>query len=224
MKKDIEWLKKEIGELPCVDTVFNSDGSSYIDSAVSVMAVYDLIDKLDEPEVLSQEWIDEHEKKERIMGPFGNVYLQHVVPSRYLKNILVPKQELLVIPKYVADWITRYREKYDLYPALRLLENNTFVWGEIYEWYRMNTRKFVNAYLTGEYEVEEERRYYALIKGHDVSNSDDIYWNYDKYDNDVFVSRLYPTHDNFLTEMSKLEWVKLGINDSNADFVEVEEV
>ena len=134
------------------------------------------------------------------------------------------KQELPVIPKYVAEWITRYREKYDLYPALRLLENNTFVWGEIYEWYRMNTRKFVNAYLTGEYEVEEEQKYYALIKGHDVSNSDDIYWNYDKYDNDVFVSRLYPSHDNFLTEMSKSEWNELGINDSNADFIRVEEM
>ena len=73
------------------------------------------------------------------------------------------KRELPVIPKYVADWITRYREKYDLYPALRLLENNTFVWGEIYEWYRMNTRKFVNAYLTGEYEVEEEQKYYVNL-------------------------------------------------------------
>ena len=71
------------------------------------------------------------------------------------------KQELPVIPKYVADWMTRYREKYDLYPALRLLENNTFVWGEIYEWYRMNTRKFVNAYFTGEYEVEDEQKYYV---------------------------------------------------------------
>ena len=68
----------------------------------------------------------------------------------------------------------------------------------------------------------EEPLYYALIKGHDVSNSDDVYWNYDKYDNDVFVSRLYPSHDNFLTEMSKSDWNKLGINDSNADFVEVD--
>ena len=67
-----------------------------------------------------------------------------------------------VIPQYVAEWITRYREKYDLYPALRLLENNTFVWGEINEWYRMNTHKFVNAFLTGEYEVEEEQKYYVI--------------------------------------------------------------
>ena len=74
-----------------------------------------------------------------------------------------PKQELPVIPEYVAEWVVRYREKYDLYPALRLLENNTFVWGQIYEWYRMNTQKFVNAYLTGEYEVEEEHRYYVLF-------------------------------------------------------------
>ena len=55
MKKDIEWLKEEVGELPCVDTVFSRGGSSYIDSAVPVMAVYDLLDQLDEPEVLSQE-------------------------------------------------------------------------------------------------------------------------------------------------------------------------
>ena len=129
--------------------------------------------------------------------------------------------ELPVVPKYVAEWIIRHRDIFDLYPALRLLTNNTLVWREIYEWYRMNTHKFVNAYLTGEY--EEEPLYHALIKGHDVSNSDDIYWNYDKYDNDVFVSRLYPSHDNFLTEMSKLEWNGLGINDSNADFVKVDE-
>ena len=133
------------------------------------------------------------------------------------------KQELPVIPKYVADWFTRYREKYDLYPALRLLENNTLVWGEIYEWYRMNTRKFVNAYLTGEYEVEEEPMYQALIKGHEVADGYDIYWNCDKSDCGVFVSRLHPLNDNFITEMSKEAWNELGINDSNADLIKVEE-
>ena len=215
MYKGIKWLKEEVGELNLVDTVFEADGVSYIDTAVSVMQVYDLIDELDEPEVLSWEWI--HENKEMYLI---NDTSENAVPDYKLRNLLVPKQELPVVPKHVGEWITRYREKYDLYPALRLLENNTLVWGQIYEWYRMNTREFVNAYLIGEYEVEEPL-YHALIKGHEVSNSYDIYWNYDKFDNDVFVSRLYPSHDNFLTEMSKLEWVKLGINDSNADFVEV---
>ena len=134
------------------------------------------------------------------------------------------KRELPVIPKHVADWITKYREKYDLYPALRLLENNTFVWGEIYEWYRMNTHKFVNAYLTGEYEVEEEQRYCALIKGHELTDTGRVYWDYDKSDNSVFISELCSLPDNFLTEMSKSEWNKLGINDSNADFIRVDEM
>ena len=67
-----------------------------------------------------------------------------------------------VIPQYVAEWVIRYRGKYELYPALRLLENNTLVWGQIYEWYRTNTHEFVNAYLTGEYEVAEEPLYYVI--------------------------------------------------------------
>ena len=211
--KNIKWLKEEIGDLPTTSAEFINDGLNYIDSAIPVTSIYDLINQLDESEVLSQEWIRENQERKDIHFYVSVIKLQ---------NLLVPKQELPVVPKHVGEWITRYREKYDLYPALRLLTNNTLVWREIYEWYRMNTHKFVNAYLTGEY--EEEPLYHALIKGHEVSSSCDIYWNYDKYDNDVFVSRLYPSHDNFLTEMSKSEWNKLGINDSNADFVEVEEM
>ena len=133
------------------------------------------------------------------------------------------KQELPVIPKYVADWITRYREKYDLYPALRLLENNTLVWGEIYEWYRMNTRKFVNAYLTGEYEVEEEPLYHALIKGHGLVRNSSKYWIHDtEYQGDVFVGHRIQMLPRFKERLTMADWNELGINDSNADFVKVD--
>lgn len=44
-----EQLKEAVGELNLVDTVFESDGASYIDTAVSVTQVYDLIDQLDRP-------------------------------------------------------------------------------------------------------------------------------------------------------------------------------
>ena len=216
MYKGIKWLKEEVGELNLVDTVFEADGVSYIDTAVSVMQVYDLIDELDEPEVLSQDWVDKHAEYYEYLG-------YEVVPVDKLKTLIIPKQELPAVPDYVADWITRYREKYDLYPALRLLENNRFVWGEIYEWYRMNTHKFVNAYLTGEYEVEEETLYYALIKGHELVDGGKVYWIHDKNNDDMFISLLHSSYDSFLTEMSKAEWNKLGINDSNADFVKVDE-
>lgn len=170
VKKDIEWLKEEIGELPCVDTVFNSDGSYYIDSAVPVMTVYDLLNQLDEPEVLTLEWIDEHE-----------IHYNHwvgAVPVTELRNLLVPKQEKPVIPNYVAKWISVHRERFELYPALKRLENNALSWEGVYDWYRKNTRKFVNAYLTGKYEVEEEQKYYVvdneyiplLQKGHGYVN------------------------------------------------------
>ena len=128
-----------------------------------------------------------------------------------------------VIPQYAAEWIIRHRDIYDLYPALRMLESNSMRLERTYKWYRENTHTFVNAYLTGEYEVEKEPLYHALIKGHEVTDGYDVYWSCDKYDSGVFVSRLEPLHDNFITEMSKSEWNELGINDSNADFIRVEE-
>ena len=140
----------------------------------------------------------------------------------------VLSQALPVIPKHVADWITQYRKVFDLYPALKRLENNSLMWEKVYKWYRMNTHKFVNAYLTGEYEVEKEPLYYALIKGHEIMVDDDTstskYWNYDTFNGDLFPSNRSSRDGRFLIEMSKSEWNKLGINDSNADFVKVEEV
>ena len=208
MKKDKKWLKAEVEK----EEIVMDKGHIYTSDLLY------LIDQLDEPEVLSQEWIDNNS-----INASSDGVTEEYVHVRDLQNLLIPKQELPVIPDYVAEWITRYREKYDLYPALRLLENNTLVWGEIYEWYRMNTRKFVNAYLTGEYEAEEEPMYQALIKGHEVADGYDIYWNCDKSDCGVFVSRLHPLNDNFITEMSKEAWNELGINDSNADLIKVEE-
>ena len=85
-----------------------------------------------------------------------------------------------------------------------------------------NKKELIEVILgTREYRIETPL-YCALIKGHELVGSYDIYWNYDKFDNSVLVGGLYPLYDNFTTEMSKREWIKIGINDSNADFVEVD--
>ena len=112
---------------------------------------------LDEPEVLSQEWIDDNS----VYASFDGLTGEYVHVDD-LQNLLVPKQELPVIPNYVAKWISVHHEQFDLYPALKRLENNALSWEDVYEWYRKNTRKFVSAYLTGKYEVEEEQKYYVL--------------------------------------------------------------
>ena len=128
-----------------------------------------------------------------------------------------------VIPRYVAEWIIRHRDIYDLYPALRMLENNTFVWGEIYEWYRMNTHKFVNAYLTGEYEVDEEPMYYALVKGHELMGSNLKYWTMGIYQCGLRILERDVDQDLYSNKKTKFEWAELGVNDSNADFEEFDE-
>ena len=66
--------------------------------------------------------------------------------------------------------------------------------------------------------------YCALIKGHELIDTGKVYWDYDKSNDIVLISELYSLPDNFMTEMSKLEWNKLGINDSNADFIKMEEI
>ena len=74
-----------------------------------------------------------------------------------------------MIPKFVADWIEKYIEYgYDLYPALKKMENNSRSWKRIYDWYRKNTHTFVNAYLTGKYEVEKEQKHYVLTSSNKI--------------------------------------------------------
>lgn len=198
MKKDIEWLKKEIAtEMIEIEPNRKEKWSDI--KYQTLRSVAQKICQLDEPKILSQEWIDKNVVHVRGLGD--------IIEAEVIENLLVPKQEITekqvinwldnnefydhitaetvleravdkselsyygtkysvietpTIPKYVAEWITNHREKFDLYPALRTLEHNTLVWGLIYKWYRTNTQKFVNAYLTGEYKVEEEQKYYVL--------------------------------------------------------------
>lgn len=70
------------------------------------------------------------------------------------------------------------------------------------------------------YEVEREPLYYAKIKGWELSDLN-IYWN-------AFVERgsVFPQGKTqvgiYTTKLTKEEWNELGINDTNADFEEVE--
>lgn len=132
----------------------------------------------------------------------------------------------VVIPRYVAEWIDDMKPRVSLKVAFGSInrkkifdeEDKIVLWME-----ENNSETFARAWLDG-YEVEEEPLCYALVKGHELVGTGNTYWAYDKYNNDVFISNLHSSHDNFLTEMNKSEWNELGINDSNADFVKLEEV
>lgn len=76
------------------------------------------------------------------------------------------------------------------------------------------------------YEVDREPRYYAKIKGWKISSDDEVYWNYTPQstrgnNDEIFVSDNTPIGSTKV-KLTKDYWILLGINDSNADFEEVE--
>ena len=161
---DKQQLKEAVGELNLVDTVSEAGGVSYIDTAVSVMQVYDLIDQLDEPEVLSQEWIEDNTFV--VTDEDGDDYA--VVENRKLKDKLVPKQELPVIPKYVADWIKKAKRYHSIswvlnYENIKNWSNELTLWC-FESGNDDNLHKLARAWLDG-YKVEEEPLYYVINNG-----------------------------------------------------------
>lgn len=222
MKKGIEWLKKEIAtEMIQLEP---NRVERWLDVQYQTLrSVAQKLDQLDELEVLSYEWIDSNS-----VNASSDGVTEEYVHVDDLKNLVIPKQELPVVPKFIAEWIETHLEQgFDLYPVLKKLEDNSRLWTEGYNWYRENTLDFTIAYLTKEYKVEEEPLYYALIKGHELVNDEGEwstkYWNLWVSGGCVFPADRLADYDDFLTTMSKEEWSECGINDTNADFVRVEE-
>ena len=221
MKKDIECLQSMIQRR--IDNLPSTYEGLYIEgSRDAYELVLQDIDQLDELEVLSQKWIDKN--KTSIDRKLDGTPI-YKVREELLQNLIIPKQELPVVPTWFDEWWKDIpKGGGNLFHNIGRFQEELFDFEtrEAYDYITNpdNKKKLLNIIVNElDYKVEHKPLYHALIKGHDVSNSDDIYWNYDKYDNDVFVSRLYPSHDNFSTELSKEDWNKLGINDSNADFV-----
>ena len=78
-----------------------------------------------------KDWLEE-KKRSSTYSYLNNGKLTIPNPNieKELQLVIKKYDELhkpIIIPQYVAEWIIRYRGKYELYPALRLLENNTLV-------------------------------------------------------------------------------------------------
>ncbi len=87
MKKDIEWLKQEIGtEMIQLEPNRKEKWSDV--KYQTLRNVAQKIDQLDEPEVLSQQWIDENIVYADVKGNTEAFLNEHSV-----RNLLVPKQE-----------------------------------------------------------------------------------------------------------------------------------
>lgn len=186
MKKDIEWLKKEVWK----QDIIMDKGYIYTDDLMSI------INEVDEPEVLSQEWIDKHKYR------YDNI---EVVGIKDLQNLLVPKQEEL--ESKIKVLIEAYKQEDGAYSN----PENGWISGFVEDLKNL---------------VAEEPLYYALIKGHELLADHDAlsftYWNFNMSNSYLLHGNQFSKQSRFLTKMTKEEWFELGINESNADFVRVE--
>lgn len=219
--KNIEWLKEEVEKR--IKTIESDDisfvGSEYYDEGYidGMRDVLYRINQLDEPETLSFDWIDVNKKDS------GVHYIGYYVPIGRLHDLLVPKQELPVIPKFVADWIEASRDA--MYHLLGAVYDGAYS-EDMKEWLfkgdkrtrQDNQDKLTRAWLHGyEIEVEGVQKYYAKVKG----------WGVNGNDGHAYYSGKFPLSLTMSTESvahTKDEWKKYGVYEDNADFVKVEEL
>ena len=153
MKRDKAWLINELldVEVDGYDSYYNGD---YEDGLAYALK---LAHQLDEPEVLSQEWIDNNVVHIRGLGD--------IFEAENVENLLVPKQELPVIPKFVAEYLCRAKADVTLMRVLELANtrNELPKWDKEYDWISANDETFARAWLYG-FTVEEEQKFYVLDK------------------------------------------------------------
>ena len=138
-----------------------------------------------------------------------------------------------IIPDFVANYIKWFKNDFehnfaadiDFIISLIQVSHKFSRREKIKNWISKsgNAQKLLDAYRWG-YEVENEPLYYAKIKGHELVNeSADVYWNVDG--NELYIDDKWNDYSGYkTTKLTKCEWSKLGIDNSNADFLKVEGV
>ena len=124
-----------------------------------------------------------------------------------------------VVPKFVADWIEQlYGQGFNSDDLLEVLFARNYNVAElrIFDWFVDDKERAVAAILYG-YGVEKEPLYYAKIKGWEHVGTSSYYFGYDE-DNDSLEVTYLESNYRFAFSLTKKQWNKLGINDTNADF------
>lgn len=206
MKKDIKWLKNKVLTLKETYIIARDkfephswNSKIYNGMLNSVTLILYFINELDEPEVLSQEWIDNNS-----INASSDGVTEEYVHVDDLENLIIPKQELPVIPQFVADYLEKAKEEIDLLRVFEIANglDELDMWRKEYNWIRLYHLDFAKAWLSG-YEVEEEQKYNVKIEGKSLSGAVGIFLY--KQGNEVLAGNnlkaYYPEKDEFrLTE------------------------
>ena len=156
----------------------------------------------------------------------------------YEPEELDESDELVTVPKFIDRWIkcTQQDEReyesyegaeadsihfaiYGLYANYPNTNPNVQLRKPVLEWLnkRENYSVLFKALMYG-YELEETK-YYAKIKGWDNTVAKRVFWHYNGISSEPdLTDEKYPFSNDVFKTME--EWNKLGINETNADFME----
>ena len=168
LKKNIEWLKEEMDSMHRKRDLDRNPDEWFI----SKTALLKAIDQLDEPEMLSENWIGQKSIDTHVDTLSGEVQVTFRMDD--LQNLVVPKQELPVVPKFVVEWLEASRKAE--YHLLGAVYDGTYS-EDMKEWLfkgdkgtrQYNQDKLTRAWLDG-FKVEEEQKY--VIDTDDLEISD----------------------------------------------------
>src|SRR5699024_7935879 len=129
------------------------------------------LEDLDEPETLSEDWIQEHSYNVHLLGTPDVTTV--AVPREDLQNLLVPKESLgnsqklekVQIPKFVAEYLDFAKSDTTLMRVLELANtrNEWEKWEKEYDWIEENHELFARAWLDGFTIANEEKEQKYLV-------------------------------------------------------------
>lgn len=134
--------------------------------------------------------------------------------------------ETLVVPKELGKWLQSMpiRESGAYFSTIGAMYRywETVSGSPTSDFIVQNKKELIEVIIGSRGYRIEKPLYYALIKGHELTSNEFKYWNFKAYSSgELLVGSKYPK-DSCINRMTKSNWNEVGVNSSNADFIEIE--
>lgn len=136
--------------------------------------------------------------------------------------------ETLVVPEELGVWLgdVELGEPGNYFTTIDKLFHywDTVIGSKTGDFISQNKKEILEVIIGSRGYRVEKPLYYALVKGHELLSDSLKYWNCKSYNSEhLIIGSKYPKA-SCINRMSKNDWNKIGINSSNADFIEMEGV
>lgn len=174
MKKDKEWLKKDIKKVSNDYPTYHDKRDDLIKKMVDTHEVLKLIDRLDEPEITEEQALNKLAESYPFSADGINAILQAQLagysPVSTMKFIQSNEPELPVVPLFVADYLSNV-DVYSFEERIEILVNSHS--GDSYYFHEMLPKDGHISYELGDqlYEYAQNEKLvnlFRLINGHTI--------------------------------------------------------